>query len=91
MKNTEWNKLTTRPLNNEEKECYGNRFDFMWEGNQPEIGEEVLVYTLRSKEVYTDIWTDDFNFGLGFENTEEKVIYWMSLPEPPKIKEKKDE
>ena len=91
MKNTEWNKLTTRPLNNEEKEVYGDRFDFMWEGNQPEIGEEVLVYTLRSKEVYTDIWTDDFNFGLGFENTDEKVVYWMSFPEPPKIKEKKDE
>lgn len=88
MKNTEWNKLTTRPLNDEEKEVYGNRFDFMWDGKEPELDEEVLVYTLRSKEVYTDIWID-FDDGIGFENTENEVIYWMSLPEPPKIKENK--
>ena len=90
--NMKWNKLTVRPLDEEEKEYYKNsRIESMWDGYTPEIDEEVLVYTLRSKEVYTDIWTDDFNFGLGFENTEEKVIYWMSFPEPPKIKEKKDE
>ena len=87
--NMKWNKLTARPLDEEEKEYYKNsRIESMWDGYTPEIGEEVLVYTLRSKEVYTDIWTDDFNYGLGFENTEEKVIYWMSLPEPPKIEKK---
>lgn len=90
MKNTEWNKLTTRPLNSEEKEVYGNGFDLMWDGKEPELDEEVLVYTNKSKGVYTDIWTDS-GYTAGFENTEEKVIYWMSLPEPPKIKEKKDE
>lgn len=90
MKNTEWNKLATRPLNNEEKEVYGNRFDFMWDGKEPELDEEVLVYTLRSKEVYTDIWTAS-GYTVGFENTYDTVIYWMSFPKPPKIEEKKDE
>lgn len=81
-----WNKLRLRPLNDEEREYYkDSKIDFVWDGNEPYIGEEVLVYTLRSKEVYTDIWTDDFNYGLGFENTDEKVVYWMSFPEPPRI------
>mgnify|MGYP000848634222 FL=1 len=87
----EWNKLTTRPLDEEEKEYYKNsRIESMWDGYTPEIDEEVLVWIPRSDGVYTDIWID-FDDGIGFENTESEVIYWMSLPEPPKIKEKKDE
>ena len=86
MKNMKWNKLFLRPLNDEEKEYYkDSKIDFVWDGNEPEIGEEVLVYTPRSKEVYTDIWTDDFDYGVGFENTDEPVVYWMSFPEPPRI------
>lgn len=81
-----WNKLRLRPLNDEEKEYYkDSKIDFMWDGKEPELDEEVLVYTLRSKEVYTDIWTDDFDYGVGFESTDESVIYWMSFPEPPRI------
>ena len=86
MKNMKWNKLFLRPLNDEEKEYYkDSKIDSVWDGNEPEIGEEVLVYTPRSKEVYTDIWTDDFDYGVGFENTDEPVVYWMSFPEPPRI------
>nr|DAK73821.1 MAG TPA: Protein of unknown function (DUF551) [Caudoviricetes sp.] len=88
MENMKWNKLTARPLDEEEKEYYKNsRIDSMWDGYTPEIDEEVLVWTPRSDGVYTDIWSEYGN-GLGFENTEEKVIYWMSLPEPPKIEKK---
>ena len=72
----------------EEKEYYKNsRIESMWDGYTPEIDEEVLVWTPRSDGVYTDIWID-FDDGIGFENTESEVIYWMSLPEPPKIEEK---
>lgn len=86
MENMKWNKLRLRPLNDEEKEYYkDSKIDFMWDGKEPELDEEVLVYTLRSKEVYTDIWTDDFDYGVGFESTDESVIYWMSFPEPPRI------
>ena len=84
MENAKWNKLTTRPLDSEEKEVYGNKFDFMWDGKEPELDEEVLVYTNKSKGVYTDIWTDS-GYTVGFENTYDTVIYWMSFPEPPRI------
>lgn len=85
MENMKWNKLTARPLDDEEKEYYKNsRIDSMWDGYTPEIDEEVLVWTPRSGGVYTDIWID-FDDGIGFENTESEVIYWMSLPEPPRI------
>ena len=81
-----WNKLITRPLNDEEKEYYkDSKIDFVWDGNEPEIGEEVLVWTPRYKGVHTDIWADDFDYGVGFESTDEPVIYWMSFPELPGI------
>lgn len=40
----EWNKLTTRDINEDDKEIFGDGFDSVWEGNPPEIDEEVLVY-----------------------------------------------
>lgn len=86
MKNTDWKKITQRPLTSEEKKEYGDEIEFMWDGKTPELDEEVLVYTSKSEEVYTDIWVD-FNDGIGFENTFSSVIYWMSFPKPPEIKE----
>lgn len=86
MKNTDWKKITQRPLTSEEKKEYGDEIEFMWDGKTPELDEEVLVYTSKSEEVYTDIWVD-FNDGIGFENTCSSVIYWMSFPKPPEIKE----
>lgn len=89
MKDAKWNKLTTRPLDDEEKEYYkDSKIDSMWDGKEPELDEEVLVYTNKSKGVYTDIWTAS-GYTVGFEDTYDTVIYWMSLPEPPKIKENK--
>lgn len=86
MKNTDWKKITQRPLTSEEIKEYGDEIEFMWDGKTPELDEEVLVYTSESEEVYTDIWVD-FNDGIGFENTCSSVIYWMSFPKPPEIKE----
>lgn len=55
----------------------------------PEIDEEVLIYTSRSRQVTTDTWVDYGN-GIGFENTDDdSVIYWMSFPEPPENEEAK--
>ncbi|KXU00777.1 hypothetical protein SORDD30_00159 [Streptococcus oralis] len=84
MKNTDWKKITQRPLTSEEKKEYGDEVEFMWDGKTPELDEEVLVYTSESEEVYTDIWVD-FNDGIGFENTCSNVIYWMSFPKPLEI------
>lgn len=80
-----WNKLITRPLNDEEKEYYkDSKIDFVWDGNEPEIGEEVLVYTPKYRGVTTDTW-GEFDNTMGFEYIDAPVIYWMSFPEPPRI------
>lgn len=78
-----WNKLTVRELTKEEQEEYGDLYNFMWEGPAPDIGEEVLVtYPLSSGEFVVtsiDTWRE-IGDGLGFENTENDVIYWMEIP-----------
>lgn len=78
-----WNKLTTRKMTEDEVEIYGDKYDFMWDGTLPDIDEEVLVtYPLSSGEfvdTYIDTWLD-FEIRLGFENTDNDVIYWMKLP-----------
>lgn len=79
----EWNKLTTRDIYEDEKEIFGDGFDFVWEGKTPEIDEEVLVYNLKTQEITTDIWID-FGNGIGFENIYEDTVFWMSYPKPPK-------
>ena len=52
-------------------------------GKTPEIDEEVLVYNPKTQEITTDIWID-FGNGVGFENTYEDTVFWMSYPKPPK-------
>lgn len=47
------------------------------------IDEEVLVYNPKTQEITTDIWID-FGNGVGFENTYEDTVFWMSYPKPPK-------
>lgn len=76
-----WNKLTTRPLNDEEKEHYPD-CDFMWDGKTPDIWERVLVYAYGEIEI--DTWQDFGSCGVGFENRDDGIIYWMPLPETPK-------
>lgn len=86
MKHTDWKKLHKDPLLSKKKKECGDKIEFMQDGKTPELDEEVLVYTSESEEVYTDIWVD-FNDGIGFENTSSNVIYWMSFPKTPEIKE----
>ena len=79
-----WHKLTKRKMTEDEVEIYGDKYDFMWDGTLPDIDEEVLVtYPLSSGEfvdTYKDTWLD-FEIGLGFENTESDVVYWMQIPQ----------
>lgn len=79
----EWNKLTTRNMDEEEKEYFIDSIKFIWEGNTPEIDEELLVYNPSTQRIYTDTWVD-YGEGIGFENTDEEVVFWMSYPQPPK-------
>ena len=79
-----WNKLTTRKMAEDEVEFYGDKYDFMWDGTLPDIDEEVLVtYPLSSGEfmdTYVDTWVE-IGDELGFENTDNDVIYWMEIPQ----------
>lgn len=79
----EWNKLTTRNIAEEEKEYYHDGVEFIWEGETPEIDEEVFVYNPNTQMMYTDIWID-CGEGIGFEFTDEDTVFWMSYPKPPK-------
>lgn len=79
-----WHKVYLRKMTEEEKEFYQGDFDEMRDGTLPDIDEEVLVtYPLSSGEfvnTYKDTWLD-FEIGLGFENTDNDVIYWMKIPQ----------
>lgn len=78
-----WHKIYKRELTEEEKEEYGDLYAFMWEGHDPNIGEEVLLtFPLPSgKFVDTriDTW-EEMGDGVGFEDTDADVIYWTELP-----------
>ena len=79
-----WNKLITRKMTEDEVEFYGDKYDFMWDGHAPDIGEEVLVtYPLSSGkfvDTYIDTW-GEIGDGEGFENADNDVIYWMEIPQ----------
>ena len=79
-----WNKLTVKELTKEEQEEYGNLYNFMWIGPTPELDEEVLVTiplpSGKFIDTYTDTWIE-FDNGVGFENTDNDVIYWMEIPQ----------
>jgi len=77
-----WNKLTVVELTKEEQEEYG--YETLWYGPIPELDEEVLVTIPLTDgkfiETYVDTWIE-FDNGVGFENTDNDVIYWMELPQ----------
>ena len=79
----EWNKLTIRDIYEDDKEIFGDGFDYVWDGKTPEIDEEVLVYNPSTQKIYTDIWVD-YGGTIGFEDTDEETVFWMSYPKPPK-------
>ena len=79
-----WNKLTTRKMTEEEKEFYQGDYDEIWDGRLPDIGEEVLVTVPlpsgKFVDTYVDTW-EEFGDEVGFENTDDDVIYWMEIPQ----------
>ena len=78
-----WHKIYLRKMTDEEKEYYRGEYDEIWDGDIPELGEEVLVtFPLPSGkfvDTYIDTW-EEIGDGLGFENTDADVMYWTELP-----------
>ena len=79
-----WHKLYLRKMTEEEKEFYQGDYDEIWDGELPNLGEEVLVTIPLSSGKFTDTYIDTweaFEDELGFENTDNDVIYWMKIPQ----------
>ena len=77
-----WNKLTLIELTKEEQEEYG--YETLWSGPIPELDEEVLVTFPLSSGKFVDTYIatwEEIGDGVGFENTDEDVIYWMEIPQ----------
>lgn len=84
---TAWKKLTKRDPEDWENPLVSDSTiitNFMWVGELPEIGKEVLVYTENSGYVIDKLigWTawGGLNF---INNQNEPVIYWSELPDKP--------
>lgn len=79
----EWNKLTFRPLTEEEKENYSDQeWTYMIDG-LPDLGEEVLVTDGRRVWIdsfHIDFHTDGFVYLSRTDNEVEAVKAWMELP-----------
>ena len=78
-----WHKLYLRKMTEEEKEFYQSDYDEIWGGKLPNLDEEVLVTFPLSSGKFVDTFIDtwvEFEVGVGFENTDNDVIYWMELP-----------
>lgn len=78
-----WRKVYLREMDEEEKEFYKGDFKEMWDGDIPELNEEVLVTFPLSSGGFTDTTIDtwvEFDEGVGFENIDNDIIYWMEMP-----------
>jgi hypothetical protein len=78
-----WRKVYLREMDEEEKEFFKGYPNEIWDGDIPELNEEVLVtFPLPSGEfadTTIDTWVE-FDNGVGFEYTDDNIIYWMEMP-----------
>ena len=78
-----WQKVYLREMDEEEKEFFKGYSNEIWDGDIPELDEEVLVTLPLSSGGFTDTNIDtwlEVDGGLGFENTDNDIIYWMEIP-----------
>ena len=84
---TTWKKLTKREPEDWEKPPVIDSTIiacFMWVGELPKIGEEVLVYTKNSGYIIDMLIGVSAWGGLNLQNNQlEPVIYWTELPDKP--------
>lgn len=83
-----WHEVVTRPLTQEEQEEYarlGEEYEFMFDCEMPEDGEEILVATKWG--VSADICAVDIGFYLENCGDWEDVIAWAEMPKYEKEKE----
>lgn len=92
----EWHEVTTRPLDDEEKEYYAEmdmELEFIFDCEMPEDGQEILICTKWG--VDKDICSNDADYGIGLEGRGDwdGVYAWAEMPTYAKQKDEviKDE
>ena len=86
---SQWNPVKTRPMTEEERQEYSERFGYdieyedavMFECKMPDDGQEILV-SYRHWISMDKCEIDDGCYGLEGNGDWEDVIAWMPLPEP---------
>ncbi len=79
-----WIPIKTRPLTEEERELFGDKYDFMYEGQLPEDGQDVLI-THQNGKVYADTFYIDEDVYFETYCDEGEVIAWQPFPKPYKV------
>lgn len=75
----EWKKLKKREANEEEK---NQGHTFVWEGETPELFNEVLISD--GEYVWVDTW-NDLGFGIGFGSVyADEECWWLPFPPAPR-------
>ena len=88
----EWTMIESRPMDEEERQYYSERFGYDIADEEavifccqlPEHGQEVLVCN-KYGNIWIDTFDDDPDYGVGFETNGDMdgLIAWMPLPQPP--------
>ena len=88
----EWTMIESRPMDEEERQYYSERFGYDIADEEavifccqlPEHGQEVLVCN-KYGHIWIDTFDDDPDYGVGFETNGDMdgLISWMPLPQPP--------
>lgn len=82
-----WHKITTRPLNDDEKEWYAEQGyepyempEFIYDCEMPEDGQEILIATPWGTD--KDTCSNDAEYGIGLECHDDfdNVYAWAELP-----------
>ena len=93
MDEMKWHKITTRPMDDDERKEWSERLGYELDddeaiiyGNLPDDGERVLVYSK-----YGGVGMDTFcqDEGCYFEDNGDMdgIVAWMEIPPPPKMEE----
>lgn len=78
MSGSKWNYIKTRPLTEEEKEELGAEgFEYMYDCQMPDHGEQLLILTKWGIEL--DVADNDYGCGLEERGDYDGVIAWLSV------------
>lgn len=92
QENGEWIPLKTRPMDEDERQEWSEKYGYKLEDDEaviytsqlPDVGQEVLI-CMRSGEIRIDSFDDDADGCYFFEYDDmENVAAWMPLPKPYK-------